>query len=55
MTSERADNKCEKCGKVFHMVQTHAEFEEELCCGKCSKEFKPTPALVWYPEGNKKK
>lgn len=49
MTSERADNKCERCGKIFsdEELTPLAPFEVELCCGRCV-ELYTTPSIALY-------
>ena len=49
MTSERADNKCEHCGKLFRDEELNPDipFESELCCGICVKSY-DTPNIALY-------
>ena len=36
MTSERADDKCEKCGAMFTEPTIGADFEDILTCSSCT-------------------
>ena len=57
MTSERANDKCEACGKKFKTIQTHAPFEADLRCVECSFDYYMTFAecIDFPPEDNKSK
>ena len=39
MTCERANDKCEACGKKFKTIQKDAPFEVELRCPPCSLDY----------------
>ena len=46
MTCERADDKCESCGKKFKVIQKDAPFGAELRCVDCSLDY----FMTWAEE-----
>ena len=41
MTAERANDKCESCGKQFRGIQRHVDFTDELLCPVCMVFYAP--------------
>lgn len=55
MSAERANDKCERCGKKFSEVQLYAAFIDELYCSKCNKEVPSKFYGILYPERDSNK